>query len=64
MSEIASQARTLVELELLILIPFVILLALIFSIFIARPLRQIDEAIYNMGQGKLSNVVRVSGPEI
>src|SRR5690606_6550030 len=63
MSEIASQARTLVELELLILIPFVILLALIFSIFIARPLRQIDEAIYNMGQGKLSNVVRVNGPE-
>ncbi|PTR03499.1 two-component system sensor histidine kinase GlrK [Nitrosomonas nitrosa] len=63
MSEMATQARTLVELELLILIPFVILLALIFSIFIARPLRQIDEAIYNMGQGKLSNVVRVNGPE-
>lgn len=63
MSDMASQARTLVEWELLILIPFVILLALVFSIFIARPLRQIDEAIYNMGQGKLSSRVRVNGPE-
>lgn len=63
MSEKAAYARTLVEWELLILIPFVILLALAFSVFIARPLRQIDEAIYNMGQGKLSSVVRVSGPQ-
>lgn len=50
MSDLALHARTLVEWELLILIPFVILLALIFSVFIARPLRQIDEAIYDMGQ--------------
>lgn len=63
MSNMALQARTLVEWELLILIPFVILLALAFSVFIARPLRQIDEAIYNMGQGKLSSAVRVNGPE-
>jgi len=63
MSELALHARTLVEWELLILIPFVILLALIFSVFIARPLRQIDEAIYDMGQGKLSRPVRVDGPQ-
>lgn len=63
MSELASQARTLVEWELLILIPFVILLSLVFSLFLARPLRQIDEAIYNMGQGKLSSPVHVNGPE-
>lgn len=63
MSEMASQTRTLVEWELLILIPFVIVLALAFSVFIARPLRQIDEAIYNMGQGKLSSAVRINGPE-
>ncbi|MDC8445145.1 MAG: HAMP domain-containing histidine kinase [Nitrosomonas sp.] len=62
-SEMASRARTLVEWELLILIPFVIVLALAFSVFIARPLRQIDEAIYDMGQGKLSNAVRINGPE-
>lgn len=63
MSDLALHARTLVEWELLILIPFVILLALIFSVFIARPLRQIDEAIYDMGQGKLSRPVRVDGPQ-
>lgn len=63
MGEMAARARSLVERELLILIPFVILLALAFSVFIARPLRQIDEAIYNMGQGRLSNVVCVNGPQ-
>lgn len=63
MSEMALRTRTLVEWELLILIPFVILLALAFSVFIARPLRQLDEAIYNMGQGKLSSAVRITGPE-
>ena len=63
MSDLALHARTLVEWELLILIPFVILLALIFSVFIARPLRQIDEAIYDMGQGKLTRPVRVDGPQ-
>lgn len=63
MSEMALRTRTLVEWELLILIPFVILLALAFSVFIARPLRQLDEAIYNMGQGRLSGAVRITGPE-
>ncbi|SDG98186.1 HAMP domain-containing sensor histidine kinase [Nitrosomonas sp. Nm132] len=63
MSEMAAHARTLVEWELVILIPFVILLALTFSVFMARPLRQLDEAIYNMGQGKLSSAVRINGPE-
>lgn len=63
MSEMALRTRTLVEWELLILIPFVILLALAFSVFIARPLRQLDEAIYNMGQGKLSSAVKIAGPE-
>lgn len=45
MSEIATQTRSLVEWELLILVPLVIFLALAFSVFIARPIRQIDEAI-------------------
>lgn len=63
MSEMATHARILVEWELVILIPLVILLALIFSVFMARPLRQLDEAIYNMGQGKLSSAIRINGPE-
>ncbi|WP_090566458.1 ATP-binding protein [Nitrosomonas sp. Nm33] len=62
-SEMALRTRTLVKWELLILIPFVILLALVFSVFIVRPLRQLDEAIYSMGQGELSKAVRITGPE-
>jgi len=63
MSNIATQTRTLVEWELLILIPLVVFLALAFSIFIARPVRQIDEAILHMGQGKLTHPIHVSGPQ-
>lgn len=63
MSEIATQTRSLVEWELLILVPLVIFLALAFSVFIARPVRQIDEAIAQMGQGRLSRPIHVNGPQ-
>ncbi len=63
MLKMASQARTTVERQLLALIPFVIVLAVIFSIVITRPIRQIDEAIYNMGQGQLSKPIQVGGPQ-
>lgn len=63
MSDIASQTRSLVEWELLILIPLVILMALAFSVFIARPIRHIDEAILHMGQGKLTLPIHVKGPQ-
>lgn len=62
-SEIATQTRSLVEWELLILVPLVIFLALVFSVFIARPVRQIDEAIAQMGCGNLSRPIRVSRPQ-
>jgi two-component system sensor histidine kinase GlrK len=38
------------------------LLAFIFSVWVARPIRQIDEAIRNMGQGELFKAIRVDGP--
>lgn len=63
MSEIATQTRSLVEWEILILIPLVVFLALAFSVFIARPIRQIDEAILHMGQGKLTRAIHVNGPQ-
>lgn len=63
MQDMAEQANTVVKWQLIALIPFVILLALVFSLLIARPIRQIDEAIYMMGQGELSRPVRVSGPQ-
>lgn len=63
MQDMAEQANTVVKWQLIALIPFVILLALVFSLLIARPIRQIDEAIYRMGQGELSKPVRVRGPQ-
>lgn len=61
--ETASQVRSTVELHLLAVIPFVIFLAILFSILITRPIKQIDEAIYNLGQGELSKPINVTGPQ-
>ncbi len=63
MQDMAEHARSVVGWQLLALIPFMILLASTFSMIIARPIRQIDEAIRNMGQGDLSKAVRVDGPQ-
>lgn len=63
MLAMAGKARADVEIQLLALIPFVILLALAFSILLTRPIRQIDEAIYNMGQGEFSKPIRIKGPQ-
>ncbi|MCX7184032.1 MAG: ATP-binding protein [Nitrosospira sp.] len=63
MQEMAEHARSVVGRQLLALIPFMILLAFTFSMIIARPIRQIDDAIRNMGQGDLSEAVRVDGPQ-
>ena len=63
MQDMAGYARFTVGWQLLALIPFAILLAFAFSVRIARPIRQIDEAIRNMGQGELSKAIRVDGPQ-
>ncbi|MDE2366632.1 MAG: HAMP domain-containing histidine kinase [Betaproteobacteria bacterium] len=63
MQDMAGNARFTVGWQLLGLIPFAILLAFMFSLRIARPIQQIDEAIRNMGQGKLSKAIRVDGPQ-
>lgn len=63
MQAMAGRARSIVVWQLLALIPFAILLALVFSVLIARPIRQIDEAIRTMGQGELSKAVTVTGPQ-
>ena len=44
------------------LIPVTIGLIVLFAVFLARPIRQIDEAIGNIGHGRLSTSVKVQGP--
>ena len=63
MQDMAGYARFTVGWQLLALIPFAILLAFIFSLRIAHPIRQIDEAIRTMGQGELFKAIRVDGPQ-
>lgn len=63
MQNMAGYARFTVGWQVLALIPFAILLAFFFSMRIARPIRQIDEAIRNMGQGELGKPIRVEGPQ-
>lgn len=63
MLDLAEQARASVQWQLMALIPFVILLAIVFSFFITRPIRQIDNAIYSLGQGELSKPIIVKGPQ-
>ncbi|MDN5935204.1 MAG: HAMP domain-containing histidine kinase [Nitrosospira sp.] len=63
MQDMAGYARFTVGWQLLALIPFAILLAFIFSVRIARPIHQIDDAIRNMGQGELYKAIRVDGPQ-
>ncbi|WP_239235902.1 HAMP domain-containing sensor histidine kinase [Candidatus Nitrotoga sp. BS] len=63
MQNMAERAHTVMVWELFALVPFAIFLALGFSLLITRPIRQIDEAIRNMGQGELSKIVRVDGPQ-
>jgi Signal transduction histidine kinase len=44
------------------LIPITIGLIVMFAVFLARPIRQIDEAIGNIGHGRLDAPVTVQGP--
>ena len=44
------------------LVPITVVLILTFAVFIARPIRQIDAAIGNIGHGRLAEPVKVQGP--
>ena len=59
----ARQAQRITLWQLLALFPVVIFLVIGFTIVIARPIRQIDEAIRRLGQADFAVPVRVGGPE-
>jgi two-component system sensor histidine kinase GlrK len=44
------------------LVPITVALIVMFALFLARPIRQIDESIGNIGHGRLNEPVSVSGP--
>jgi two-component system sensor histidine kinase GlrK len=61
--QMAGQANSIIVWMLMGLVPFAFLLAYGFSVLIARPIRQIDDAIRLMGNGKLSDTIKISGPQ-
>ncbi|MGE5524157.1 MAG: ATP-binding protein [Rhodospirillaceae bacterium] len=63
MRDTARQARHITLWQLLALIPVVVFLMIGFTIVIARPIRQIDAAIRQLGGGDFNAPVEVSGPE-
>ena len=62
MQQIATHAQRTLALETLSVIPVALLLAAAFTFLIARPIRQIDTAIHQMGSGNFTGPVAVSGP--
>ncbi len=44
------------------LVPGTLILVLFFTLLVARPIRQIDEAIRQLGQSGFSNPIRIKGP--
>ncbi len=59
----ASDARRNLAWQLAALIPVTFLLVLIFTRLISKPIRQIEGAIQNMGGGRFSKPIHITGPQ-
>lgn len=62
LQEDAKASQRLLALQTGLLLPAVLGLSLLFTYFIARPIRAIDHAISALGQGAFSKPIAVSGP--
>jgi len=58
-----EQMQGLLLLQALGLIPLALILAIVFSVLISRPLRRLGAAIHRLGAGEFSTPVRVRGPQ-
>jgi len=58
-----EQMQGLLLLQALGLIPLALILAVVFSVLISRPLRRLGAAIHRLGAGEFSTPVKVSGPQ-
>ncbi len=62
LEERANAERRTLFLEAALLVPLVLLAVVLFTLGLGRPLRQIDRAITDLGSGRFSRPVAVSGP--
>lgn len=58
----ASDARRSLFWQTVTLVPVTVALAILFTILIARPIRQMGQAIHRLGEGSFTSPVTVSGP--
>ncbi|MGH8751336.1 MAG: ATP-binding protein [Burkholderiales bacterium] len=63
LQQTAAQAQQILLWQVLASIPIAILLAVGFTILIARPIRQLDSAIRQLGGEEFSSVIEVKGPQ-
>jgi len=59
----AEHARRSMFFRALALIPLALLIAIVISVLIARPLRRIDEAMQQLGRGQLADPIQIPGPD-
>lgn len=62
LQETAADARRMLALQSALAIPAALLLALVFTVLINRPVRQLQRAIRRLGQGEFEDSVTISGP--
>lgn len=58
----AHSAKRMMLRQTVLLIPIALVLVIIFTYLIARPIRQLDDAIHRLGDGNFENPIKVSGP--
>lgn len=62
LQQAASDARRMLALQSALAIPAALLLALVFTVLINRPVRQLQRAIRRLGRGEFDQSVAISGP--
>jgi two-component system sensor histidine kinase GlrK len=60
--QLAERARRLLLWQALTLIPVALLLTVLFTVLIIKPLRQLDQSIRRLGDGRFSEEITVGGP--
>lgn len=63
LQQTASDAQRILLWQVLASIPIAVLLAVGFTILIARPIRQLDSAIRRLGSEQFSSAIEVKGPQ-
>lgn len=58
----AAKSRNQVFWQLLAMIPSALIMIAGFTYLLARPIRDLDQAIHRLGEGKLAQRIRVTGP--